>query len=348
MGGAAARVRALVTGGGGFLGGAVVRLLVARGWEVASLARGTYPALEELGVAQHRGDLADRDAVLAAARGADVVFHVAARAGAWGTLDEYVRTNVVGTENVLAACAAHRVPRLVYTSTPSVVHSGSDLDGVDESAPYAERFEAHYPRTKAQAERLVLAANGARLATVALRPHLIWGPGDNHLIPRIVARRRAGRLRLLSGPPKLVDSTFIDNAADAHLLAADRLAPGSPCAGRAYFVSQGEPVPVNDLVNRILQAAGLEPVEPSVPPRLAWLAGAASELAYRLLPLPGEPLMTRFLATQLATAHWFDLGAARRDLGYQPRVSLAEGLERLREWFASQAAGDQGDRGGGT
>lgn len=332
-------MKALVTGGGGFLGKAVVRRLLACGWQVCSLNRSHYPALDELGVEQHQGDLADAQSVLAASQDCDVVFHVAAKAGIWGPYEEYHRCNVTGTENVLRACTEHGIGRLVYTSTPSVVHSGGDLEGVDESTPYAEHFETHYPRTKAKAEQMVLAANGDSLATVALRPHLIWGPEDNHLVPRIVARRRAGSLRLIGGPPKLVDSVFIDNAADAHLLACDRLQPGAACAGKAYFISQGEPVPVNELINRILDAAGLPPVEQTVPPGLAYAAGAVMETAYRLLRIPGEPRMTRFLALQLSTAHWFDLSAARRDLGYEPAVSLDEGLERLREWFREQDDG---------
>ena len=235
-------MNALVTGGGGFLGGAIVRRLRARGDEVRSLSRGRYPALRRPRRQQIQGDVADAGAVDAAVAGCDVVFHVAAKAGVWGRYAEYHRANVVGTENVLAACRRHGVRRLVYTSSPSVVFDGRDMEGVDESVPYPAHYEAHYPQTKAEAERLVLAANGPDLATVALRPHLIWGPGDNHLVPRILARGRAGRLRRIGRANKLIDSIYIDNAADAHLLAADRLAPGSPVAGKAYFISNGEPI----------------------------------------------------------------------------------------------------------
>jgi nucleoside-diphosphate-sugar epimerase len=320
---------ALVTGAGGFLGSALARLLVARGDRVRSLARLHYPALDALGVQQHQGDIADLQAVRKAADGCDVVFHVAARAGLGGRYRDYHRANVTGTENVLAACRAHRVTRLVYTSSPSVVFASRDMEGVDESVPYPTHYHAHYPATKAQAERLVLGANGPDLATVALRPHLIWGPGDNHLVPRILARGRAGRLRRIGGANKLIDSTYIDNAALAHVLAADRLAPGSPVAGKVYFISNGEPVPLWDLVNRILAAGGLPPVTRRVPFALAWGAGWLLEKAYALLWPDAEPPMTRFLARELSTAHWFDLGAARRDLGYVPRVCLEEGLRRL-------------------
>lgn len=326
-------MKALVTGGGGFLGKAIVERLVARGDSVTSYARGDYPELRTLGVTVARGDLSDADAVCRAAEGCDIIFHVAAKAGIWGPYQEYYHANVVGTENIIAACRACGIARLVYTSTPSVVFDGKDQEGIDESAPYPSHYHAHYPQTKAQAERLVLQANDGRLATVALRPHLIWGPGDHHLVPRILARARAGILRRVGRRDNLVDCVYIDNAADAHLLAADRLAPGSPVAGKAYFISQGDPWPLWDLVNAILQAADLPPVTRWVPPSLAYAAGWAFETAYRLLGLTSEPRMTRFLACELSTAHWFNIAAARRDLGYHPSVSITEGLRRLRESF---------------
>jgi nucleoside-diphosphate-sugar epimerase len=330
---------ALVTGGGGFLGGAVVRRLVDRGDAVRSLARGDYPALRELGVEIIRGDLADRETVLRAIEGCDLVFHVAAKAGVWGPSKEYYRVNVEGTRHILDACRAAGVRRLVSTSSPSVVFDGRDMEGIDESAPYPAHFEAPYPQTKAEAERLVLTANGPDLATVALRPHLIWGPGDNHLVPRILARGRAGKLRRIGRAIKLIDATYIDNAADAHLLAADRLAPGSPVAGRAYFIAQGEPIPLWDLVNKILAAGGLPPVTRTVPLPLAEAAAALCEAAYRAAGASTEPPLTRFVVRELATAHWFNLDAARRDLGYRPAVSTAEGLERLAAWLRDGQAG---------
>src|SRR5262249_32180190 len=281
--------------------------------------------LDALGVEQFRADLADTTAVKRAVKGCDIVFHVAAKAGIWGAYDDFHRCNVIGTQNIVAACRAHGVPRLVFTSSPSVVCDGRDMEGVDESVPYPQHYEAAYPATKAEAEGHVLAASSPMLATVSLRPHLIWGPGDNHLVPRIIARGRSGRLRRIGKRNPLVDSTYIDNAADAHLLAADRLAPGSSIAGRAYFLSQSEPWPVWDLVNRILQAAGVPPVTRTVPAGVAQLAGFFLETAYRGLRIASEPPMTRFLARELSTAHWFNITAARRDLGYAPRISMEEG-----------------------
>lgn len=329
-------LRALVTGGGGFLGGAIARRLVERGDAVRSLARGDYPELRGLGVETLRGDVSDPSAVTQAVEGCEVVYHVAAKAGVWGPFEEYHRANVVGTRNVVEACRAAGVPRLVFTSSPSVVFSGRDMEGVDESTPYPDHFEAPYPATKAEAERTVLAANGPGLATVALRPHLIWGPGDNHLVPRILARARAGRLVRIGRDSKPIDATYIDNAAEAHLQAADRLADDSNAAGNAYFIAQGEPVPLWDLVDAILDAAGLPPVTRSVPVGLAYRAAQVMETMYRGLRLRSEPALTRFVVRELTTAHWFDLSAARRDLGYAPRVSTAEGLVRLAAWLRRQ------------
>ncbi|MBK5275529.1 MAG: NAD-dependent epimerase/dehydratase family protein [Desulfuromonadales bacterium] len=326
-------MKALVTGGGGFLGGVIVRMLRERGDEVRSFSRGTYPALAALGVEQVRGDLGDREAVIRAAAGCDAVFHVAAKAGIWGSYSDFYTANVSGTENVLAACRANGIGKLVYTSSPSVVFDGRDVESGDESLPYPARYEAHYPATKAKAEQLVLAANSPELSTSALRPHLIWGPGDNHLVPRIVAKGRAGKLRRIGDRPCLVDSVYVDNAARAHLQAADHLAWGSAPAGRAYFISNGEPLPLWEMVNRILAAAEIPPVTRSIPPKLAYAAGCICEGLWGLLHLSGEPPMTRFVAHELATSHWFDISAARRDLGYHPEVSIEQGLLRLRHWL---------------
>ncbi len=319
----------VVTGGGGFLGGAIVRRLLARGEAVRSVQRSDAPQLRELGAEVVRADLGDTAAVMTALEGCDAVLHVAAKAGAWGSRESFHRANVIGIENVLAACRTLGIRKLVYTSTPSVIHSGGDVEGVDESAPYATHFDAHYPATKAHAERLVLAANGPTLATVALRPHLIWGPGDTQLTARVLARARAGRLRLVGGGEKLVDSVYVDNAVLAHVLALDALGPGAPCAGKAYFVTQGEPMPQRELINGILAAAGLPPCTKSVSPGLAVGVGALLEGVWTLLRRSDEPPMTRFIARQLATAHWYDISAVKRDLGYAPEVSVADGLARL-------------------
>jgi len=322
-------MKVLVTGGGGFLGGAIVRMLRSRNDEVISFTRSAYPWLDELDVRQIQGDLTDRDALTGAFKTCDAVIHVAAKAGVWGRTADYIATNVIGTKHVIAACRASGVNKLVYTSTPSVVHTGWDIENGDESLPYSKRFEAAYPKTKAEAERAVLAANDESLATVALRPHLIWGPGDPHLIPRLLARARSGKLRRVGHREVVIDVTYVDNAAQAHVLAIDRLAIGSPIAGKPYFITNGEPMPMWTFLNSVLVAAGLPAVTRSIPVWTARMIGRIAEGLHRLFRLAGEPAMTRFLATQLSTSHWYDISAARRDLGYEPAVSIAEGLKRL-------------------
>jgi len=324
---------ALVTGGGGFLGKAIVKRLLERGMSVRSFSRGNYPELEADGVECFNGDLADSEAVAIAVKGCDVVFHVGAKAGVWGAYSEYFDANVKGTENVLAACSQNGVRRLIYTSSPSVVHGGEAIEGGDESLPYPDHFEAPYPETKAMAEQMVLAANGADLITVVLRPHLIWGPEDNHLVPKIVGRARSGKLKLVGDGANLVDTIYIDNAADAHLDAFDSLKSGADCCGKAYFITNGEPRPIKEIIDRMVGAAGLPPVDKSVPMGVAIAAGRTLEMVHRLFAPSKEPMMTAFLARQLGTAHWFDISAARRDLDYEPAVSLDEGFERLAQWF---------------
>ncbi|MEI8198220.1 MAG: NAD-dependent epimerase/dehydratase family protein [Phycisphaerae bacterium] len=326
----------LITGAGGFLGSVITRSIHGRntvGDKIRTFQRGDYPALADPDIQIIRGDLTDLPALIQATRGIDIVFHVAAKAGVWGSYRDYYQANVLGTQNVIAACRHSGVRGLVFTSSPSVVFDGTDENGITESVPYPKHYLAYYPQTKALAERAVLAANAPGLRTVALRPHLIWGPNDPHLIPRILARARAGRLRLIGQQDKLVDSTYIDNAAHAHLIAADQLATNShpACVGKAYFISNGEPLTMADLIGRILAAAGLPSTLPRIPARLAYLTGAALELTHTLLRLKHEPLLTRFVARQLSTAHWFDLSAARRDLGYHPLVTVDEGLRRLAE-----------------
>lgn len=320
---------ALVTGGGGFLGSYIAEQLLARGDRVRALVRRPAPRLEAAGAQMVRGDLTDASAVLQACAGVEVVFHAAAVAGIWGPWKRYYEANVVGTRNILHSCRKHGVKRLVFTSSPSVTFAGDDQKNVDESAPYPTRWLAYYPQTKALAEQEVLAANCPDMATCALRPHLIWGPRDQHLIPRLLDRAKSGRLRQVGGGKNILDAIYVENAAEAHLQAADALAPNSPVAGKAYFLSNGEPVNCWDWINQILQLAGAPQVKRQVSLPLAYSAGCLLEGVWSLLGRQDEPPMTRFLALQLAKDHWFDISAARRDFGFQPRVSMAEGMERL-------------------
>jgi nucleoside-diphosphate-sugar epimerase len=335
-------MRVLVTGGSGFIGGAVVRLLRYHGHEVRSLSRTAHPELAQHGVMEFPGDLLDLDSVRAACRGADAVVHCAAKVGLWGPLEDFYRVNVTGTDNVLKACQELSITKLVYTSSPSVVFSGADVEGWDESAPYPRSFDSHYSRTKATAEEMVLSSNTAALATVALRPHLVWGPGEDKLISRLISKARCGELCRIGTLNKKVDTTYLDDAAEAHRLALERLAPGGPVAGKAYFISGGEPQPVWDIINAILDAAGLPPVTKTVSPISAKLAAWGYEALYSATKRAGEPRLTRFLVSQLTTAHWFDISAARRDLGYEPQVPFEAGVERLRNWLSQRAEHSEG------
>jgi nucleoside-diphosphate-sugar epimerase len=322
-------MRVLVTGGGGFLGRAIIAHLLAGGEQVRSLARGAYPELASRGVECVRGDIRDATTVHEACADCDLVIHTAAVAGIWGPWDHFHGINVLGTRNVIEGCRAQRVPRLIYTSSPSVTFDGSPQENVDESVGYAKRWLCYYAQTKAMAEQEALAANSSDLATCALRPHLIWGPGDQHLIPRLIARARAGQLRRVGDGTNLIDMVYVDNAATAHLQAAAVLAPGSPVAGKAYFISNGEPVNCWQWIDELLALAGLPPVKRSISLAVAWKVGAVFEAIYKTLRLTSEPRMTRFLAAQLGLPHYFNISAARHDFGYEPRVTKAEGMQRL-------------------
>jgi nucleoside-diphosphate-sugar epimerase len=276
----------------------------------------------------------------AACRDVEAVFHTAAVPGVWGPWELFYETNTLGTENVIAACRNRGVVRLIHTSSPSVVYDGRPHEGATESLPYPSRFSCHYPHSKALAEQAVLAANGQNgLATVALRPHLIWGPRDNHLLPRLIHRATTGKLRRVGDGQNRISMSYVENAALAHLQVCDRLTIASPCAGKAYFVNEQEPVYLWYWVNELLERAQLPPVRHSIPYALAWTAGALLEGASWLGRRDEEPRMTRFLASQLATSHWYRTDAAQRDFGFHCEVSFDEAMNRttpdLKRWAAT-------------
>lgn len=339
-------MRTMVTGGGGFLGKALVQQLHRRGDAIRVLARADYPELRAMGVETIQGDIRDPSAVARACSGMDVVFHVASKAGVWGDPAEFRTINVDGTRHVLDGCRAAGVPTLVYTSTPSVVHGGQNVEGGDERLPYPTKHHGPYPETKAEAEQRVREASSPNLRTIALRPHLVWGPEDPHFLPRLSARAQAGRLRQLGNDNPLVDSTCVENAALAHVLAAERLHAGAPLGGNAYFITNGEPIGCWTLINALLDAIGAPPVRGHLPVWLATGAAHALETTWHLLGITREPPLTPFLVQQLTTAHWFKIDAARRDLGYEPIVTLQEGFERLRAWANETGAYRQSDPGG--
>lgn len=322
-------MRILVTGGGGFLGRHIVKQLQQRGDEVRVIGRRPYSDLVEAGVECVQGDITETPRVIDACRGMDAVIHVAARAGVWGPRESYYQPNVTGTINVIAGCREAGVRRLVYTSTPSVVYGTQPIEGGDESLPYPERYLTHYAETKAMAERAVLAASDGTLATCSLRPHLIWGPGDTNLVPRIVQRAKAGKLKQVGDGTNRVSVSYVENVAAAHVAAVDRLRPGNALAGQAYFINEDEPVRCWTFIGKILHAMDAPPIRKSVPFAVAYTAGCVLEATHKLLRRSQEPLMTRFVALQLATSHWFRADKAKRDLDWRPTVSLDEGLRRM-------------------
>jgi 2-alkyl-3-oxoalkanoate reductase len=319
----------LVTGGGGFLGSHLACRLQEMGHRVSVLGRHRYPSLPE-NIIQIQADLRDPKAVSQACREQDSVFHAGALPGIWGSKRDFYQTNVDGTRHVIEGCLEHGVRKLVFTSSPSVIYNQTDMENVDESAPYPTQYLSDYPKTKALAEQKVVVANGQQdLLTVCLRPHLIWGPGDPHLVPRIIERAKKGQLVRVGEGTNRVDIIYIDNAVEGHIRAWQALEPGSPVAGKCYFLSDGEPVLLWDWINQLLASLGIDPVTKSISYGLARNLGWILEGVYRVFGLAGEPRMTRFLAGQLATSHYFDISRARRDFNYEVRVSPEEGMKRL-------------------
>ena len=348
-----------VTGAGGFLGNAICRLLRLANIKVTGFARGSYPELTQMGVNMQQGDITDFVRLKEAMQSCDLVFHVAAKAGVWGNKEDYFEPNVQGAENIIQACQELAITRLVYTSTPSVTFAGVDEAGINESQPYATNFLNFYSESKALAEQKILAAStsfnqstvqdsqkGSQLVkspvkllkAVALRPHLIWGPNDPHLVPRVLERARAGRLKLVGKEDKLVDTIFVDNAAYAHILAAIDLSKiNSHCSGKAYFISNDQPITMAAMLNNILNCVDLPPVTKRVPSTVAYAAGATLEWVYKILNKKQEPIMTRFVAKQLSTSHYFDISAAKKDFGYMPLISIEEGMKLLKQSLVSKA-----------
>ena len=324
--------KVLVTGGGGFLGKAIVKRLIKERADVRSFSRKTYTELEALGVEQIQGDIRDAKAVSNACSNVDVVFHGAAKIQLWGDYRDFFKTNVVGTENVIQACRERDIRHLVYTSSPSVVYHGrEDAAGINESTPYPEHYHTHYQKTKSIAEQRIVKAANNSLRTVALRPHLILGPGDTQLIPRLI--KWSKNLRIIGDGTNIIDWTYIDNAAHAHILAAEKLMVNQDISGKIFFISQGEPICLWELVNHILVSAGKDPVRKPFPKDAAYFLGWLSEKVYTWFRIPSEPKITRAHATEFARNSWFDISAARNELGYEPVIKSEEGLERLKDWL---------------
>lgn len=328
----------LVTGGGGFVGKAIVKMAAEKGLDCTVIGRNRYPEVEALGGRCLCGDIRDATFMGKAINHVDTVFHVAALAGIWGTWSEYYGINVQGTANVIAACRKNSIPHLVYTSTPSVVFNRDHIQGSDEGLPYADRFLCNYAKSKVMAEKLVLAAQDETLSTCAIRPHLIWGPGDPHLIPRLLQKGKRGQLKRVGSGANMVDISYVDNVAHAHILAGHNLHTDKRAAGKAYFVSQLKPVNLWEWINELFTRVGIAPVTQSVPFSIAYAAGAAMEVVHNIWMKEQEPRMTRFLAEQLAKSHYFSCAAIERDLGYSPVVSTEDGMKNLVNWIQHNEA----------
>ncbi len=325
-------MKALVTGANGFLGSYLVRLLLEHGYEVTAMTRRRDELLSTMSVRAVHGDVRSFENIQSACRGQDVVFHTAGVSGIWGSWKHFHGNNTIGTRNVVEACIQSDVAKLVYTSSPSVTFDGGHQMNLNETVGYPKKWLCHYPHSKALAEQYVLHADDdPDLMTCALRPHLIWGPGDRHLIPRLFKRAKANQLRRVGDGTNQIDTIYVENAALAHIQAAEAMKPGSPVCGAAYFLSQDDPVNCWGWINDVLALGGLPRVKRSISFYAAYRIGFALETYYELFNLESEPRMTRFLASQLAKSHYFDIARAKRDFGYYPKVSISEGMKLLAE-----------------
>ena len=331
-----AKEKVLVTGAGGFLGLSLTRMLIGNGVAVRSLNRNAYPSLRQLGVEEVLGDLQDYKTVNNAVKGVDAVFHVASKTGVWGSYQSYAGVNITGTENIIKACNQNNIKHLIYTSTPSVVFNRTDICNGNESLPYPSKFLCHYAETKAKAEELILNATDNNMSTTALRPHLIWGPEDTNLIPRLINKGRSGKLKKVGNGSNLVDIIYVDNAAQAHIQAWQELKDEKKCAGKAYFISQDKPVNLWNWIDDLFKATSTPAIKSKISFKSAYNIGAVIESIYHLIGIKSEPPMTRFIAEQLSKSHYFDISAAKQDFNYKPEVSTKEGLSRTITWIKAK------------
>ncbi|MBF0198386.1 MAG: NAD-dependent epimerase/dehydratase family protein [Planctomycetes bacterium] len=319
-------MKALVTGGGGFLGYALISQLMEENWEITSIGRSRQEKNLARGINCVEGDICDPDLMVQLTQGVDSVFHVAALAGIWGKKEDYEKINIEGTLNIIRACQQSSVPRLIFTSSPSVCFKGTDQIMSNENESYPDSWLWHYPRTKAEAEKAILKANSETLKCTALRPHLIWGPGDPNLLPRVIAKASQGKLRIVGDGQNQVDMVYVDNAASAHVLAEKALREGKG-AGEAYYITNDEPVFLWTWINELLERKGIPPIRKSISASAAFRVGQALEWIYGTFGLKGEPPMTRFVARQLSTHHTYDISKAKKDLGYSAKICMKEGLD---------------------
>jgi nucleoside-diphosphate-sugar epimerase len=322
-------MKILVTGGGGFLGTAICKILISKNYEVINFSRNEYPHLTDLGVKTLQGNLSDIDSIKKSLVGVDAIFHVAAIAGVWGKYENYYQTNTVGSENLVNIAKELGIKYFIYTSTPSVVFGMDDINNGDESLEYPQKYLTHYAYTKHLAEKYILNACDENFHAVAIRPHLIWGPNDPHILPRLIEKARAGKLKRVGEGTNLVDVIYVDNAAMAHVQAFEKLLTDISISKNAYFIGQEAPVSLWDFINKLVVLSGEDPIETSISFKKAFFLGSILEKIYSILGInKPEPPMTRFVATQLAKSHYFSHAKAKSDFGYTPEISIEEGLKR--------------------
>ena len=327
-------MKILVTGGKGFLGSSIVHRLLELGHQVETLSR-SNGSKKISTVKHHQLDLSKKFLNLEQFKGIECIFHTAAKAGIDGRYNEYYTANYLGTKNILNLAKDIGVKYFIYTSSPSVVFSGKPISDGNEKLSYVSNRVSPYSHTKALAEEAVLHANNNTFLSTSLRPHLIWGENDPHLLPKVISRHKKGKLKIVGGGNNQVDLTHIDNVVHAHILAFDALLGGYPLGGKAYFISQNEPVKLWDWLNSIFRDLNLDPIYNKISFPKAYCAGAFLEILWKILRLKNDLPMSRFVACQLAHDHWFSTESAKSDFGYEPIISMSEAMKKTLPWLRS-------------
>ena len=327
-------MKIIVSGGTGFLGSSLAQNLSGAGHEVHTIGRKPASTTGSNKLIHHTFDLSKDTLPASLLSDTDIFFHIAAKAGVWGEYSEFYNANVVATEKILVACESANIPRLIYTSTPSVVFSGKSIVGGNESLQYGDTGFSPYAETKAIAEQKVLGAHSpGKIQTIALRPHLVWGENDPHLLPRVIARHKAGKLRIIGSGQNQVDLTHIENVTHAHICAMQKMIRNKNLGGKPYFIGQCEPVFLWKWLNQVFQSIDLPPLTKKLSFQNAFILGASLEKIWKILRIKQEPPMTRFVACQLAHDHWFSNQAAERDLGYTPVKNMTDALRETNPWL---------------
>lgn len=322
-------MKILVTGAGGFLGTHIAKKLIEAGHSVVNLSRGSYTHLDEMGVTSFKGDLQNSEQIKPALMGVDAVIHTASKVAMWGKWDDFYNINVEGTKNLVQLCKEMGIKKMVYTSSPSVVFGDQSLEGVDESVNYPEDSYSMYAKTKAIAEKWVLEQTDDTFKAISLRPHLIYGPGDQNLFPRLIDAAKKGRLKRVGDGTNKVDVIYVENAAMAHLNALEKLETNPSINGKAYFLGQESPVVLWDFIDEILDRAGAPRPKKQISFNKAFKIGSVIEKGLKLVGVYNvHPPMTRFVALQLSKSHWFDHKNAERDLDFKPEITIQDGLQR--------------------